>query len=231
MALPVILKSGKNYISLVLDPDTDFNTLLTAIIKKFRQSEKFFAGKSFPIMFEGRTLSDKEKLLILDAIAQYTTVQISFLLENDRYREYAMERETYDRLHGEETEDEYGNRIKLTCDMNALTINRSVREGESIFAIGDLLIRGNVAKGAFVKAGGSIYVLGSLKGQAIAGTDEAQSDPMILAFDFYPENYRVGEILGTSRPKRKKTFSGKVRKTPRVVKVVNGSLKVEAFNV
>ena len=74
MALPVVLKSGKNYITLVLDSEIDFAELLQLVVNKFLESEKFFQGESFALMFDGRVLSDREKLIILDAIDEYTSV-------------------------------------------------------------------------------------------------------------------------------------------------------------
>ena len=37
MALPVVLKSGKNYVSVVLDDELPFEELLVSIINKFRE--------------------------------------------------------------------------------------------------------------------------------------------------------------------------------------------------
>ena len=42
MALPVVMKSGKNYMTLVLDDEMEFPELLQHIVTKFVESEKFF---------------------------------------------------------------------------------------------------------------------------------------------------------------------------------------------
>ena len=47
MALPVVLKSGKNYVSVVLDDELQFEELLVSIINKFRESEYFLGTEPF----------------------------------------------------------------------------------------------------------------------------------------------------------------------------------------
>ena len=44
-----------------------FPELLTEILHKFTEAERFFANASFAISFEGRELSDEEKYQIVDA--------------------------------------------------------------------------------------------------------------------------------------------------------------------
>ena len=97
MALPVVLKSGKNYLTVVLDDTISFEELLSCIVNKFRESEKFFKDEHFAIMFEGRQLSDREKNIILDAIDEYTTIHITHLIENDQVKQFATEKALYDK--------------------------------------------------------------------------------------------------------------------------------------
>lgn len=99
MALPVVLKSGKNYVSVVLDDELPFEELLVSIINKFRESEYFLGTEPFAIMIEGRELTDREKNIILDAIYEYTSVNISHLIENDVIKETIAEMQAYDDMH------------------------------------------------------------------------------------------------------------------------------------
>ena len=61
MSQAVIIKSSKNGINLVLDASMPFPELLTEILHKFTEAERFFANASFAISFEGRELSDEER--------------------------------------------------------------------------------------------------------------------------------------------------------------------------
>ena len=158
MALPVVLKSGKNYVSVVLDDELPFEELLVSIINKFRESEYFLGTEPFAIMIEGRELTDREKNIILDAIYEYTSVNISHLIENDVIKETIAEMQAYDDMHLSGKKD----------DNNCLFIKRDVIMKEKVFAPGNIVVYGDVKKGAIVKAGANIIILGALKGQALA---------------------------------------------------------------
>ena len=66
MSQAVIIKSSKNGINLVLDASMPFPELLTKILHKFTEAERFFANASFAISFEGRELSDEEKYQVVE---------------------------------------------------------------------------------------------------------------------------------------------------------------------
>ena len=54
---PVVIKSSKNGINLVLDDKMPYEELLEEIKKKFIDSGNFFKNAHIAISFEGRTLS------------------------------------------------------------------------------------------------------------------------------------------------------------------------------
>ena len=94
--------------------------------------------------------------------------------------------------------------IKDYKENNCLFIDHGVDMRQKIFGSGDVIIMGDVEKGAIIKAGGNIIVLGRLYGQALAGNNPDVKEPFIMANDFFPENFRIGSVLGDV-PKRKKS--------------------------
>ena len=107
MSQAVIIKSSKNGINLVLDASMPFPELLTEILHKFTEAERFFANASFAISFEGRELSDEEKYQIVDAIMEQTRVKILCILDSDEIRDAVIEqKDAADkrRERGEKTE-------------------------------------------------------------------------------------------------------------------------------
>ena len=70
MALPVVMKSGKNYMTLVLDDEMEFPELLQHIVTKFVESEKFFGTAPFAVMIEGRELTTFPKLARLPGLTE-----------------------------------------------------------------------------------------------------------------------------------------------------------------
>lgn len=218
MALPVVLKNGKNYITATLDGEMPFEKLLVCIVNKFREAENFFGTEPFAIMLDGRELSDREKNIILDAIDEYTNIHITHLIENDTLKESIAEMKFYDDMHILEN-------IK---ENNCLFINRDVGMKEKIFAPGNLVILGDVAAGAIVKAGENIIVVGSLKGQALAGNDPKIDSAFIMANDFRPENYRIGSVLGDV-PKSSKLVLKRHRPKPLVAEFADGEIQIYSF--
>lgn len=218
MALPVVLKNGKNYITATLDGEMPFEKLLVCIVNKFREAESYFGTEPFAIMLDGRELSDREKNIILDAIDEYTNIHITHLIENDTLKESIAEMKFYDDMHILEN-------IK---ENNCLFINRDVGMKEKIFAPGNLVILGDVAAGAIVKAGENIIVVGSLKGQALAGNDPKINSAFIMANDFRPENYRIGSVLGDV-PKSSKSVLKRHRPTPLVAEFADGEIQIYSF--
>ena len=218
MALPVVLKNGKNYITATLGGEMPFEKLLVCIVNKFREAENFFGTEPFAIMLDGRELSDREKNIILDAIDEYTNIHITHLIENDTLKESIAEMKFYDDMHILEN-------IK---ENNCPFINRDVGMKEKIFAPGNLVILGDVAAGAIVKAGENIIVVGSLKGQALAGNDPKIDSAFIMANDFRPENYRIGSVLGDV-PKSSKSVLKRHRPTPLVAEFADGEIQIYSF--
>lgn len=220
MALPVVLKSGKNYMTVVLDDAMDFEKLLVCIINKFREAEKFFGSEPFAVMFEGRELSDREKNIILDAIDEYTSIKITHLIENDIVKEYIAEMKYYDDMHI----------IDNVKNNNCLFIYRDIEIKEKIFAPGNIVILGDVKAGAIVKAGNSIVIIGSLYGQALAGNDPNVKKAFIMANDFRPENYRIGSVLGTVIKEKKSVFK-RHHRNPCIAEFADGEIQTYSFKL
>ena len=227
MALPVILKGGKNYLTLVLDAELPFPELLSEIISKFLESEKFFKSEPIAIMFEGRDLSSKEQLQIMDAIDCYTSVRVAALVENDRIREYAADEALRRTLYPEEFDPE-DTKEEAVCTF----IPRTVETGEQITSDNTIVVSGNVEAGAIVSSTEHVVVLGALYGQAICGTS-GDENSHIIASVFAPENFRIGETLGP-KIKKKKGFSNglgsrRKRGVPQIAYLVDGEVQIEDY--
>ena len=76
MPKPVVLKSNKYGINLILDGDMDFKELLKCILEKFKEAEGFFKDARMAISFEGRELTQEEEFEIVETITDNTSVNI-----------------------------------------------------------------------------------------------------------------------------------------------------------
>lgn len=227
MGVPVVIKGGKNYLTLVLDPDMEFSDLLGEILSKFRMSEKFFMNEPIAIMFEGRKLSEKEQLQILDAIDCYTQVTISTVIENDRIKEYASNEALRRTLYPEEFEIDH-----FLGEAVCTYIPRTLEAGEHISSENTIVVFGNVEKGAIVSSDEHVVVIGALYGQAIAGQN-GQKESKIYATHFYPENFRICEKLGTLKKKGKSLFGLNKRRSgckPKIAYLSDDAIQIDNYS-
>lgn len=233
MALPVILKSGKNYMTLVLDRDLAFPDLLHAILTKFLESESFFSSEPFALAVEGRELTETEKCQMLDAIAEYTSINITTLIENDITMEKIANKAIFDKNHPN---------INVECDLdeeidfanyenNCLFLARDILDGENIEVKDSIYIKGNVSSGAIIKAGNSITILGELNGQAIAGNDSNAKAAYIFAYKFKPTNFRIGRYIGDLPVKKKFNFRKNLEYEPKIVQIVDGEIRINSLKL
>lgn len=190
-AQPVVIKSSKNGINLILDDKLPFNELMEEIKKKFIDSEKFFKNAHIAISFEGRALSQSEQFEIIEMIQQYTSITIICILDHDALMDEVMQRRigAYQEEHSPQTGQFY---------------KGTLRSGQQIESETSLIVLGDVNPGAKVIAKGNIVILGALKGIAYAG---ANGDPscFVAALEMDPMQIKIGDHIGRSADKKEQT--------------------------
>lgn len=184
MSQPVVLKSNRYGINLILDADMPFGQLEEAILEKFRESEKFFKNAKIAISFEGRRLSQEEEFSILDMIAKNTSIQVICVVDQDEMREQ-MYKEKIDSYY-QDVADNTGEFYKGT-----------LRSGQVLKCDTSIVIIGDVNPGAKIIAKGNIVILGSLKGNAYAGAAGDESC-FVTALDMDPVQIKIGNVIGRS---------------------------------
>lgn len=184
MSQPVVLKSNRYGINLILDADMPFDQLEEAILEKFRESEKFFKNAKIAISFEGRRLSQEEEFSILDMIAKNTSIQVICVVDQDEMREQ-MYKEKIDSYY-QDVADNTGEFYKGT-----------LRSGQVLKCDTSIVIIGDVNPGAKIIAKGNIVILGSLKGNAYAGAAGDESC-FVTALDMDPVQIKIGNVIGRS---------------------------------
>lgn len=226
MSLPVVLKSGKNYITLVLDPELDFPGLLTEIVNKFLESEKFFGKAPIAISFEGRQLSQKEQLQIMDAIDAYTSIKVITIVEQDKMKEYLANEALKKMIFANQVE------LNQLSDESICTyIPCDITEGKCISSGNTIVVMGNVLQGAMISSEESIIILGNLYGTAIAGTEVGDRARIIVLGEFSPENYKIGNVLGAVPKKKKFGLNKRNRKScPLVAYILDDAIQIDDFN-
>lgn len=218
---PVIIKSSKNGINLVLDDSLPFDELLEEIKNKFIDSEKFFKNARIAISFEGRTLSQGEQFEIIEVIQQYTTITVICILDHDELMDEVIQRKmgTYVEEHSPQT----GHFYKGT-----------LRSGQQIESETSMIVLGDVNPGAKVIAKGNIVILGALKGIAYAG---AAGDPtcFVAALEMDPMQIKIGDYMGRAADKKEvaKGFRRKAKEeaaVPQIATVYEQQILIEPIS-
>ena len=177
MAQNVVIKSFPNGISLHMNSEVDFPTLLEEIGQKFVQARGFFKQASMALSLEGRELSDTEEIMILETIMKNSDLHIMCLVGHDeeKNRNYIK---ALDRM---ELQLNHGNDGKL--------YKGSLTNGDSLESENNVVILGDVNPGCMVRSSKSIIILGGLYGEAYAG-----QDGYVLALEMEPEKLFLGDF-------------------------------------
>ena len=217
MSQSVIIKSSKNGINLILNPELSFEELLDEILKKFQESEKFFADASFAISFEGKELSDEEKYQIVDVIMSQTKIKILCIIENDEIRDAIIRQ----KIKEQQAANTPVKKVSGSFYHGSLLQGEQIETDESIVIIGD------VPEGSTVVSKSDIVVLGTLKGSAYAGMD-GRPDAFVSALEFLPEKYNIAGIYGPAIEKEKPSLFSKRNKTSqaKIATVCDGIINV-----
>lgn len=221
MSQEVVIKSNKYGITLILDPEPDFENLLQAVADKFEDSKKFFRDAKLAVEFEGRSLTDEQRLQLLDAITAHTDITVICVVDNDELHIDQFRRQInayYDAISGKEADFYKGN----------------LQEGQSLESEDSIVLAGDVQAGAVIRAKGNVIVMGALCGSAFAGTD-GKEDAFVAAFEMDAAEIGIADIRrGEPQPKKKARRLRRRDKTkeaeavqPQIAIVREGSIHIE----
>lgn len=206
-AQPVIIKSSKNGINLMLDDKLPFRELLEEIKGKFIDSERFFKNAQIAISFEGRALSQAEQFEIIETIQQHTSITVICILDHDDLMDEVIRRRmgTYVEEHSPQTGQFY---------------KGTLRSGQQIESETSMIILGDVNPGAKVIAKGNIVILGALKGIAYAGAS-GDDTCFVAALEMNPVQIKIGDYMGRAADKTEspKGFRRKAKEEPPVPQI------------
>lgn len=217
MQQPVVLKSNKYGINLILSDKIAFEELLQCIIDKFKESEGFFKNAKMAISFEGRELTQEEEFEIIEAITENSSVNIICILDNDQLKEELV-RQKVEHFE-EEQAGKTGEFYKGT-----------LRSGQVLDCESSVVVIGDVNPGAKVISKGNIVILGALKGNAYAGANGNEL-AFVAALDMDPVQIKIGDVIGRSADKsindRKKKKQASPPAEPQVAIVKDGNIYIE----
>ncbi len=216
MKNPVIIKSFPNGLSIYLDEDIDFDSLLDEVALKFKESANFFKDARMGISFEGRRLTDEEERRIVDVISANSSLNIVCVIGKDEEtnRNFIRALQQLD-FHRQEMENA-GQFYKGT-----------LKDGQILETENSIIVLGDVYPGACIISKKDIIILGGLYGQAYAGGNGLDGH-FVVALEMSPEKLKIGEFKYKTSEKQSK-WSIRPKVQPKIAYVNNGYVIMEAI--
>ena len=212
----IVFKGTKDGLYIMLKEEADFDTIKGQLEEKIRPSRRFFQGAKIN-NFKGKSLSEKEYLELKHIVEEHYGMEVTggYSILSNSFPSYDTEEKTtdYNRL----TKLENGEEGK------GLFVKGTIRSGQQIKHDGIITIIGDVNPGAYIEAGGSIIVMGTMRGIAHAGA-EGDYGTYIAAFRLEPMQLRIGDIINRS-PDGEQYKS----KVPEMAIVKRGMIVIEPY--
>ena len=177
MSQPVVIKGNKHGIIVVLDAEAEFKDLKVQIEEKFKASAKFFGSADMALGFEGRVLSDEHIICIIDHDEAQDAVFKAAIDQTVSAGAVAAPAQTG-------TND---GQFYKGC----------LRSGQVLETEGSIIVLGDVNPGGRIIAGGSVIILGSLRGNVFAGAG-GNEDCFVVALEMNPMQIKIGEVIARS---------------------------------
>lgn len=180
MKSKVVIKSSRAGMSVFLDSECSFEELLHEIAEKFQKSARFWGNAQMVLLLEGRALTAKQELQIVNTITEHSDIEILCLLDQDANRIERCEKALNQKLM--ELSHQTGQFYK-----------GNLNRGESLESEASMVIIGDVCHGARVMAKGNVVVLGALRGSVYAGVAGNQN-AVIVAMDMSPVQLKIADV-------------------------------------
>ncbi len=212
----VIIKSYKDGLAVYLDREAAFDSLLADVKEKFRDSAGFFGDMKVAVSFEGRSLTQEEENLLVDAICANSCLHVVCVAGKDKEKEKQLKesREAFERYFPKPQGDGQFYRGNLT--------NGQILETE-----GSIVILGDVSAGSSVISTKDIVVLGSLQGSAYAGGG-GKGPHFIAALEMAPQKLKIGDFK--YKAKEKTGWHARAgRGQARIAFVKDGEIQMQAI--
>ncbi len=175
-----VIKSRKNGMNIIMDPDCPFEEVRQELEDRFKQNAAFWGSARMALFLEGRDLSAEESLIIVNTITENSEVDIICLVDEDEEMITLAQRSI----------DE---RARKLCNANADLYRSDMAELELAESDKSLVILGDVAQQATVTAAGNVIVLGELKGNIYAGSPE-NDEAVVVALTMAPHRIQIGSV-------------------------------------
>lgn len=198
MSDTVVIKGTKSGIILVLNAETEYDVLKKDVAAKFKASAAFLGEAQKAITFQGKSLTEEQKLEMIGIIEENCSLSIVCIMEEDERLEQAF-RSTMEK---QVVQQDYS---------TGQFFKGNLRSGQVLDVETSIIIIGDVKAGAKVISKGNVIILGSLKGNVYAGSAGNQN-AFVVALDMDPMQIRIADTIARApdKPKKKQPKETKI---------------------
>lgn len=209
----VIMKGTKSGIILVLDESTDYETLKKDVAAKFKASAAFLGNAQKALKFQGKELTEAQKMELVDIIHESCQLDIVCIMEED---------ENMEKLFQKTVE----NQVVREADVSTGQFFKgNLRSGQVLDVETSIIVIGDVKAGAKVISKGNVIILGALKGNVYAGAG-GNENAFVVALEMDPMQIRIADVIARSSDEPKK----KQPKETKVAFLEDGNIYIEPLD-
>ena len=175
----VMIKGSKQGLTIVIDDHSSLSEALKDLDDKLSIHHSTIeptASIHVTIHTGNRYLTDEQAKVLVDLVEKKGYMKVNHVESNVILHEEAK---------------------RLAEEVAVTKVVKIVRSGQIMEVKGDLLLIGDVNPGATVKAGGNIFIMGSLRGKAQAGM-HGNKECVVSASLFKPSQIVIGDVLYNS---------------------------------
>ncbi len=187
----VTIKGKEGKLSVWLDERTPYLELRATLMQMLEQYRHFFEKSAVPVRFSGKelTVAQRRELRLMFSM-DYGITDVTFTSTQERPVEAADSAQNMPQAATRREEESYWDGASLIAqtafDQQAVIIPASLTKGQTVDALGDVVVLGHVPQGSEIIADGSIIVMGSVAGNVHAGC-EGREDVCISALQMQTE--------------------------------------------
>ena len=192
----VVIKGNKAGMTVILDPEVPYETLLLDIAAKFEESARFWGAAQMTLTLAGRPLTPEQEMEIVGVITGHSQIEILCLVDQDINRIRRCEKALNEKL----------------MELSAATgqfYRGNLTEGTSLESETSIVIIGDVERGAKVVAKGNVIVLGEVKGSVTAGAS-GNGKAVVVGLEMAPAHIRIADYASRFKNKGKRLAKGPV---------------------
>ena len=178
----VVIKGNKSGMTVILDPEAAYETLLLDIAAKFEESARFWGSVQMTLTLAGRPLTPEQEFEIVNVITEHSQIEILCLVDQDINRIRRCERALKNRL------------MELSSNTGQF-FRGNLKAGELLETETSLVVIGDVEKGARIISKGNVVILGNEK-------------TVIVALDMAPQQLKISEVQAVYPEKGKRLGKG-----------------------